>query len=200
MLSKIDKTKFNTLIEINVLINSNYGDIHALLAKILESATRLCQSEASSLLLVNEERQELYFETALGSKGPQVKKFTVKFGEGIAGWVAAHNKSLIVNDVENEKLHLKKIADLIGYPSKTILAVPMRLKNECIGVIELLNKKGGRGFIQDDCEWLEIFANQAALAIGNAQNLEKVRNEVKSLKEALNKDGGYHDFIVKARL
>jgi Nif-specific regulatory protein len=198
MLSKIDKSKFNTLIEINVLINSNYGDIHALLAKILESATRLCQSEASSLLLVNREKQELYFEAALGSKGSQVKKFTVKFGEGIAGWVAAHNKSIIVNDVENEKLHLKKIAELIDYPSKTMLAVPMRLKNECIGVIELLNKKDSRGFTQDDCEWLEIFANQAALAIGNAQNLEKVRNEVKSLKEALNKDGGYHVFIAKS--
>jgi Nif-specific regulatory protein len=198
MLSKIDKTKFNTLIEINVLINSNYGDIHALLAKILESATRLCQSEASSLLLVNEEKQGLYFEAALGSKGSEVKKFTVKLGEGIAGWVAAHNKSIIVNDVENEKLHLKKIADMINYPSKTMLAVPMRLKNECIGVIELLNKKGSRGFTQDDCEWLEIFANQAALAIGNAQNLEKVRNEVKSLKEALNKDGGYHVFIAKS--
>jgi Nif-specific regulatory protein len=198
MLSKIDKTKFNTLIEINVLINSNYGDIHALLVRILESATRLCQSEASSLLLVNQERQELYFEAALGSKGSAVKNFTVKLGEGIAGWVAAHNKSIIVNDVENEKLHLKKIADMIDYPSKTMLAVPMRLKNECIGVIELLNKRGSRGFTQDDCEWLEIFANQAALAIGNAQNLEKVRNEVKSLKEALGKDNGYHVFIAKS--
>ncbi|MDR2050130.1 MAG: sigma 54-interacting transcriptional regulator [Treponema sp.] len=198
MLSKIDKTKFNTLIEINVLINSNYGDIHALLVRILESATRLCQSEASSLLLVNRERQELYFEAALGSKGSEVKKFTVKFGEGIAGWVAAHDKSIIVNDVENEKLHLKKIADMIDYPSKTMLAVPMRLKNECIGVIELLNKKNSRGFTEDDREWLEIFANQAALAIGNAQNLEKVRNEVKSLKEALGKNGGYHVFIAKS--
>jgi Nif-specific regulatory protein len=198
MLSKIDKNKFNTLIEINVLINSNYGDIHALLVRILESATRLCQSEASSLLLVNREKQELYFEAVMGSRRPEVKKFTVKRGEGIAGWVAAHNKSLIVNDVENEKLHLKKIADMVDYPSKTMLAVPLRLKNECIGVIELLNKKDSKGFIQDDCEWLEIFANQAALAIGNAQNLEKVRNEVKSLKEALGKDNGYHVFIAKS--
>ncbi|MDR0403168.1 MAG: sigma 54-interacting transcriptional regulator [Treponema sp.] len=196
MLSKIDKTKFNTLIEINVLINSNYGDIHALLVQILESATRLCQSEASSLLLVNREKRELYFEAALGSKGSEVKNFTVKLGEGIAGWVATHNKSIIVNDVKNEKLHLKKIADMIDYPSKTMLAVPMRLKNECIGVIELLNKKGSGGFTQDDCDWLEIFANQAALAIGNAQNLEKVRNEVESLKEALGKD--YHVFIAKS--
>ena len=68
MLAKIDTKKFNTLIEINALINSNYGNLHALLTEILDSATRLCQGEASSLLLVDHEKQELYFEVALGSK------------------------------------------------------------------------------------------------------------------------------------
>ncbi|MDR1507870.1 MAG: sigma 54-interacting transcriptional regulator [Treponema sp.] len=198
MLSKIDKTKFNTLIEISALINSDYRNIHALLTQILESASRLCQSEAASLLLVNHIRQELYFEVALGSKGSAVKNFTVKFGEGIAGWVAAHNKSIIVNDVENEKLHLKKIAVLVNYPPKTMLAVPLRLKNECIGVIELLNKKDNMVFSRDDCEWLEIFANQAALAIGNARNFESVQDEIQSLKQELHKDKGYHVFIAKS--
>jgi Nif-specific regulatory protein len=198
MLSKIDVQKFNTLIEINALINSHYSDVHSLLTQILDSATRLCEGEASSLLLVNHETQELYFEVALGSKGAEVKKFTVKLGEGIVGWVAKHNKSIIVNDVINDKRHLSAISKQIGYPSKTIMAVPMRNKGECIGVIELLNKKNEKYFSQDDLEWLEIFANQAALAIQNAKSFEKVRDEIRLLQDQIKTDQGYHTLIAKS--
>ncbi|MFP3043004.1 sigma 54-interacting transcriptional regulator [Treponema primitia] len=198
MLSAIDVQKFNTLIEINALINSNYTDVNSLLTEILESATRLCEGEASSLLMVNRENQELRFEIALGTKGAEVKKFTVKFGEGIAGWVAQHNKSIIVNDVINDKRHLSSISERIGYPSTTMLAVPMRSKDECIGVIELLNKKENKIFTQDDLEWLEIFANQAALAIQNARNFEQVRVEIESLQDQIKNDKGYHTMIAKS--
>ncbi|MDR1288518.1 MAG: sigma 54-interacting transcriptional regulator [Treponema sp.] len=198
MLSKIDVQKFNTLIEINTLINSNYQDVHALLTQILDSATRLCGGEASSMLLVDKENQELYFEVALGIKGPEVKQFTVKLGEGIAGWVAQHNKSIIVNDVSSDKRHLRAISNHINYPSKTMMAVPMRIKDECIGVIELLNKKDEKDFVQEDLEWLEIFANQAALAITNAKSMEKAWNEIQILQDQLKTDQGYHTMVAKS--
>ncbi|MDR1419253.1 MAG: sigma 54-interacting transcriptional regulator [Treponema sp.] len=198
MLSKIDVQKFNTLIEINTLINSNYQDVHALLTQILDSATRLCGGEASSMLLVDKENQELYFEVALGNKGPDVKQFTVKLGEGIAGWVARHNKSIIINDVPSDKRHLRAISNHINYPSKTMMAVPMRIKDECIGVIELLNKKDEKDFVQEDLEWLEIFANQAALAITNAKSIEKAWNEIQILQDQLKTDQGYHTLVAKS--
>ncbi|MDR1306600.1 MAG: sigma 54-interacting transcriptional regulator [Treponema sp.] len=198
MLSKIDANKFNTLIEINALINSTVTDLHSLLVRILDSATKLCRGEASSLLLVKKETQELYFEVALGSKGAEAAKFTVKLDEGIAGWVATHRRSLIVNDVEHDKRHLKKISEKTGYPSRTMMAVPMRLKDECIGVIEILNKRGNDYFTQDDLEWLEIFANQAALAIRNTQSFEKVRGEMNLLQTELGKNKEYHTLIAKS--
>jgi Nif-specific regulatory protein len=198
MLSSIDVRKFDTLIEINNLINSDYSDVHALLTQIVDSATRLCESEASSLLLVNEKSNELYFEVALGIKGADVKKYTVKMGEGIVGWVVRHNKSIVVNDVESDKRHLQSIAKQIGYPSKTMMAAPMRIKDKCIGVIELINKKNGKDFSQDDLEWLEIFANQAALALRNAQSFEKAQDTIQLLQDQLNIDHGYHTFIAKS--
>ena len=67
--NSIDAEKLNALIEINTLINSNYSDINALLAHILESAMRLVEGEASSLLLVASNRKTLRFEIALGPKG-----------------------------------------------------------------------------------------------------------------------------------
>jgi Nif-specific regulatory protein len=197
MLSKIDARKFNTLIEINALINSNYSDVNELLTRILDSATVLCQGDASSLLLMKE-TGELYFEVALGTAGAAIKHYTVKKGEGIAGWVALHNKSIIVNDVENDKRHLKNIPEEIHYTSKTILAVPMRVKDECIGVIEVINKKNGKHFTQEDLEWIEIFANLAGIAIVNTRSIEKARNEIELLHDQLKIDQGYHTLIAKS--
>jgi len=91
--SAIDRNKFDTLIEINALINSEYSDGKELLRTIIESATRLMEAEASSLLLVNPENNKLYFEISLGTKGPEVQRFSLNMGEGIAGWVAANNRS-----------------------------------------------------------------------------------------------------------
>jgi Nif-specific regulatory protein len=198
MLTTIDVRKFNTLIEINNLINSNYADVHVLLTQIIEAATMLSECEASSLLLVNQKSNELYFEVALGNKGPDVKKYTVKMGEGIAGWVARHNTSLIINDVENDRRHLHSIPEQIGYPSKTMMAVPMRIKDTCIGVIELINKKNGKDFTHDDLEWLEIFANQTAITIQNAQSYVKAQDTIQLLQDQLKNDQGYHTFIAKS--
>jgi len=198
MLTSIDVRKFNTLIEINTLINSNYTDVRSLLTLILESATKLCEGEASSLLLVDKDSNKLFFEIALGSKGPDLKKFSINMGEGIAGWVAQHNTSLIVNDVESDRRHLSDISKKIDYPSRTMLAVPMRMKDECIGVIELINKKEGKYFSQDDLQWLEIFANQAAIAIWNARSYEKAREEIHFLQDQIQTDRGYHTLIAKS--
>ncbi|MDR0465193.1 MAG: sigma 54-interacting transcriptional regulator [Treponema sp.] len=197
MLSKIDVNKFHTLIEINSLINSNYRDIHGLLSRIMESATLLSCAEASSLLLLDREKGALFFEVALGYKGKDVKKYTVKLGEGIAGWAAQKNKSLIVNDVQNDKRHLSIIGEEINYKSKTIMAVPMRIKDDCIGVLEVINKKDDADFLQDDLEWLEIFANQAALAIVNAKNMEEARSKIETLESRIQSDQ-YHKIITKS--
>jgi Nif-specific regulatory protein len=169
-----------------------------LLTLILESATKLCEGEASSLLLVDKDSNKLFFEIALGAKGPDLKKFSINMGEGIAGWVAQHNTSLIVNDVESDRRHLSDISKKIDYPSRTMLAVPMRMKDECIGVIELINKKEGKYFSQDDLQWLEIFANQAAIAIWNARSYEKAREEIHFLQDQIQTDRGYHTLIAKS--
>ena len=195
MLSKIDAHKFNTLIEINTLINSNYGDVHALLHRILESVTRLCGGEASSLLLVDKEKQELFFVVATGTKSHEIKQFTVKLGEGITGWVAEHNKSIIVNDVASDIRHVSKQGN---FPSITMMAVPMRIKNACIGVIEVNNKLDAEGFTHDDLEWLEIFANQAALAIVNTKSIEQAHKDIKILEEQLDTNQSFHTMITKS--
>ncbi|HEQ72270.1 MAG TPA: GAF domain-containing protein, partial [Spirochaetia bacterium] len=179
----INTKKLETLIEINTLINSNYEDIRVLLTRIIESATRLTEGEASSLILENPEDRMLYFEIALGEKGTEVKRFALKSGEGIAGWVYEKNRSLIVNDVSADKRYSPEISQQIRYPTKSMLAVPMRVKEKCVGVIEILNKNGGKNFTEEDLQWLEIFATQAAIAIENARSFQRVKKEVFELHD-----------------
>jgi len=200
MLSKIDVEKFNTLIETNALINSNYADLNFLLTQILSSATRLCQGEASSLLLVNKETQELYFEVSLGGAGAEVKRYNIKMGEGIAGWVAAHNRSIIVNDAESDTRHRHDISRKVNYISKTMMAVPMRVKEECLGVIEIINKKGGTLFTDEDLEWLEIFATQAGIAVVNARSVEKARDKIEQLHEQIGSEIEHRKIIAKSQI
>ena len=197
MLSKIDVYKFNTLIETNALINSNYADLNSLLTQILESATQLCGGEACSLLLVNKETQELHFEISVGGAGSEVKRFTIKMGEGIAGWVAAHNRSIIVQDAESDERHRQEAKDT-NFPSKAMMAVPMRVKDECLGVIEITNKKDGKQFTQEDLEWLEIFATQAGIAVVNARSIEKVRTKIDQLHEQIESNMEHHTIIAKS--
>lgn len=196
--SGVDIRKLETLIEINARINSDYTDPGGLLQTILESATRLSEGEASSLLLLRPENNKLYFEIALGSKGPEVKKYSLNLGEGIAGWVAQNNRSLVVNDVDQDNRFLADISRQIGYPTRSILAVPMRIRDRCVGVIEMINKRDGKLFDEDDRQWLEIFATQAALAIQNARSFQRARQEIVLLQDRVTNHQGFHSFICES--
>jgi Nif-specific regulatory protein len=193
--SRPDAERLQTLIEINSLINSEVQDGKTLLTRILESATRLTGGEASSLLLVNREDGRLYFEIALGTKGREVQQYSLRMGEGIAGWVAENRTSLVVNDVDRDERFFSDISKKVGFPTDSILAVPMLLKETCIGVIEIINKQDGGSFDDDDLQWLEVFAGQAAIALRNAEEYQKVRNEVHALQDQLRGNDGYHTFV-----
>ncbi|MDR0512642.1 MAG: sigma 54-interacting transcriptional regulator [Treponema sp.] len=198
MLAKIDAKKFNTLIEANALINSDYADLNSLLTNIVDLATKLCEGEASCLLLVNDEKKELYFEVSLGGAGKEVKRFTMKIGEGIAGWVALHNKSIIVDSVQNDSRHRRDISQELKYTAENMLAVPMRVKDQCVGVIEIINKKNGKNFTQEDMEWLEIFATQAGIALVNARSMETAQSKIEQLQDSSNPRIESHSLIAKS--
>jgi len=197
---EIDRNKFDTLIEINTLINSAYTDIRDLLTKIIEFATKLTAGEASSLLLVNPQNNKLYFEIALGTKGADVKRFSLKKGEGIAGWVYENNRSLIVNDVSTDNRFYADISKKIDFTTTSILAVPMQIKEKCIGVIEIINKQNEQKFNEEDLQWLEIFATQAGIAIQNARSFQQAQEEIHLLQEQVQAEKGYHTFIGESKV
>ncbi|MBI2251409.1 MAG: GAF domain-containing protein [Armatimonadetes bacterium] len=154
---------------------SSIHDLDELLEKIMEVTKEVCDAEASSILLMDEENQELYFKVALGEKGEKVKRIRFSVKEGIAGYVARERKNLIVNDVKNDPRHLKRADEISAFETKSIACVPIIWENNLIGVIQALNKRT-KGFNNDDLNYLGILASQAAVAIDNSQNLEKLQN------------------------
>jgi Nif-specific regulatory protein len=79
------------------------------------------------------------------------------------------------------------------------MAVPIRVKDECLGVIELINKRGGRSFNEEDQEWLEIFATQAGIAIVNARSMEKAHDKINQLLHEQIKSGvPHHPMVAKS--
>lgn len=195
-LNSIDVEKLKTLVEINTRINSSYSDVNALLVYILESAMRLVKCESSSLLLVNKKDNTLRFVVALGPKGAEAINIPVN-KNSIAGWVADNNKCLITNDVENDPRFYSMVQQKTGYITKTMVAIPMHVKNECIGVIELINKAEGNKFNEDDLQILELLANQAGIAYQNADNYRDAQNRISVLQEAA-KNSEYHTFVAKS--
>lgn len=193
--STLEVDRLKTLVEINALINSSYSDINALLVYILESAMRLVECESSSLLLLDKDSSILRFKVALGPAGPKVMNIPVDINNSIAGWVLNNNKSLIVNDVQTDSRFSSVVQRQTGYKSENMIAVPMRVGGDCIGVIELLNKVDSQKFTNSDLEILELLSIQVSVAYQNADRYLLAQNEIRALQNTIASGFEYHSFI-----
>jgi putative nucleotidyltransferase with HDIG domain len=151
-------------------------DLDVLLNKIIKYAAMIVKAEAASILLLDKEKNELYFKASLGKKSNEIKKYKVKVGEGIAGWVAKKGKSLIVNDVAKDTRWAKKIDTSTKFKTKSLICVPLILEKEIMGVMEVINKKDKECFDKKDEDILNSFANQVVIALRNANIIEDLNN------------------------
>ncbi|OPX17532.1 hypothetical protein BXT86_06005 [candidate division WOR-3 bacterium 4484_100] len=126
---------------------------------IMEKIAHLIKAEGWSVLLLDQERQELIFEAATGEAGKKLLGMRLKVGQGVAGWVARYGRSLIVPDVSKDPRFYSGVDKKTKFTTKSILCVPMKSRDRIIGVVEVVNKIGGEPFNQDD---LKIFENLVA--------------------------------------
>lgn len=164
---------------------SSVQDLDKLLELIIESAARVVKAKAASLLLVEAKSKTLYFQVATGEKKNEVKDYRVKMGQGIAGHVALTGDPLLIEDVSKDPRWYKEISESLGFETQSIACVPLRLGKEIIGVVQLIDKENGRPIKNSDMALLDEFASLAALAIRNAQNIQKTKREIRDLREEL---------------
>jgi Nif-specific regulatory protein len=170
-------------------------DLNQLLELILMTGTRIMRAKASSLLLLDQKSQKLYFKVTTGTQKDAVKNFEIKLGQGIAGHVAKTGEPLLIKDVAKDSRWYRSISDQIGFKTRSILCVPMKVESKIIGIIEFINKANGESFQKNDLELLSVFADLAAHAIANARKFQLVERENQGLKESLGLD---HQIIGKS--
>jgi len=128
-------------------------------------------AESASLMMTIPESKELEFRVVLGPKAQKVKPFRLPIGKGIAGWVAKTGKSILIPDAYKDPRFDPSFDKRSGYVTRSILCVPMIYKNKIIGVMNVLNRKDGKPFTENDMRLFTIFASQAALSVENARLL-----------------------------
>lgn len=175
--------KLLTLYRIGALLNSSL-DLQVIQKRAMEAITNLVNCEAGSLLLVDEEKGELYFQIALGEKGEQVKEIRLKIGEGIAGWVAKEGKPVIVHDVTKDPRWFRKADEKTKFKTRNMVCVPVKTHEKVIGVIQAINKRRGK-FSKEDQKLLEHMSNQLSIAIENARLYEELRKTFFETSQAL---------------
>jgi signal transduction histidine kinase len=162
--------RLSRLVEISVTLNSTL-DLDRLLQFIVESAADLLESEEASILLADEKTHELSFLAATGRDPLELRKIPVPFEGSIAGTVFREEKPLIINEVESDTRHFSNISESINFEVRSLIAVPLRIRDKVTGVLEALNKRQGH-FDEMDLQTLSNIASQAAVAVNNARLVE----------------------------
>jgi serine phosphatase RsbU (regulator of sigma subunit) len=178
----------NMLYEISSDLTSQL-DLKQLLKTTLERIQAALKAPAASLFAV--EGDQLVLQVALGEFGEQIRPFCIPIDQGIAGWVVQNRQGVVVNDLQNDPRFYRHTDNQSGFITKNLIAAPLLVKEQAIGMIELFNKPGG--FTNQDLALLTAIASSAAIAIDNARlyqsAVEKGRME-RELQVAFNVQKG----------
>ena len=160
-------------------------DLDRLLQLAAERTRTLLEVEGSAVILLDAERQELYFRVAEDVRPGAERRFReVRFpaDRGIAGWVLREGVAALVPDVEQDPRHYGGVDAETGTTTKSLLSVPLRTKDRTLGVLTAVNKLD-RPFVPEDARVLQLFANQLALAIENVRLIQALQAAQDRLRE-----------------
>ncbi len=184
IIRKIGREQLEILFEMASSLSSTL-ELSKILDIIIESAKNLLKAEASSLLLLDETTNELYFASVSGEVSERLKNLTVPIDKGIAGACVREGRPKIVNDTSRDKDFYQKIDKSTGFVTRSIIAAPLIISGKTIGVIEVLNKKDSQQWTEEDKNLLLIIAYQSAQVIQNAQNHLRIHEYKDLLKDEI---------------
>jgi len=149
-------------------------DLDSILQTIMQKMAAYFRPETWSLLMVDEEQQELYFAIAVGSHAESLKNVRLKLDEGIAGHVAKSGNREIVPDVMTDARFAKRIDEMTKLETRSIICFPLKSRLRVLGVIQLVNVKM-ENFTSQEEFFLQSLCDYAAIAIENARAVEKIQ-------------------------
>lgn len=176
-------TQLEQLLRISGLLSSTL-DLNRLLQLIIDTAAQITGSEAASILLEDTRTGGLSFAAATGSSIEELQRIQVPIEGSLAGTIYKTGEPLIVGNASQDPRHFNGVDKSIAHQTRSLLGVPLRVRNRSIGVLEALNKRDNADFMPEDVLVLSTLASQAAIAIENARlvaNLQEANRRLAKL-------------------
>jgi len=161
-------------------------DLDQVLITVTEEIRRLLNVVAASVWLIDPETDELVCRQATGAQSEVVRGWRLAPGQGLAGLAARSGESLIVADAQTDERHFKGVDQETNLPLRSILTIPLRVKQNIIGVIQVVDTEASR-FSTTDLALLESMSTTAGTAIDNARLVEALHQYTTEL-EARNEE------------
>lgn len=176
--------KFSLLFELSRAFSSLI-ELEELLPYIVAQTKQVLQAESCALLLLDQEKHELYFPVTSDMSAEiegRLKDIRFPAHKGVAGWVLQHGKPTLVPDVTRDRRFYGGVDRQSGAHTRDLLCAPLRTRHGVLGVIELRNKQNGT-FSESDLMFLDALAGSVAVAIENARFYQQIRQSEARLKE-----------------
>jgi two-component system NtrC family sensor kinase len=171
-----------TLNEINKIITSSL-DLDQILSQAMHGIQRILHVEAGALLLLDEDSGLLEFKKILSGSQERLVDFRLRLGEGIAGHVAQNGEPLLVLDAQNDPRFCPRVDEALAFATRSILCVPLKVKDRIIGVIEVINRLDSP-FDENDLWLLDYMAGSVAIALENARLYTELSDFARELEKS----------------
>lgn len=164
-------------------------DLEKVLNRVVEAAVFLTGAEEGFLLLVDKGTNELYMRAAQGLSQKEARSFRIKVEDSLSGQVVTTGRPIMISSVQNQEAFALKT----GYLVKALLHVPLKLKEEVIGVLSVHNRISSRPFTLNDLRALTILVGYAAVAIENAQRYQSLEEKARQLSQRFARGAGIQE-------
>ncbi len=191
------ESQLRSVLEVSNLINSS-RELNEMIEKVLYSARKVTRAESASLFQIDEKTGELYFEIISGDKESGLTGIRIPPGKGIVGKAADTGQPILVNDVSKDPQFYADVDKISQWVTRNLLAAPLLINGEAIGVIEVLNTIDRPHFTDHDLEIFQSFSDSVAIAIQRRRLLDDLQKTNTALQKRLKEVSILHS--VAARL
>jgi len=178
------RRELSALLKSSALINSSLQTTDVL-NFAMKAAEEFMEAEASSVFELDSEKGEIFVRLARGEKGGFIQARRLKPGEGIAGWVIQNGEPVIVEDVQKEGRFSDRFDKETGFRTRSLICVPLTIREKTVGAIQVINKKNGASFTEEDTELLTALGQQIAVALDNAKLYQRLEENFKLTEKEL---------------
>jgi Nif-specific regulatory protein len=180
------EASLHDILEASAIINSKL-ELNHVLEQVILHATKLTNSVAASIILCDSD-EDLVIRYATGPASDVISNIRFPVAKGIAGHCIGTGKIVVVFDAKKNPHHFAEIDKVSGFKTESVLCVPLCVKGKTIGCVELLNKRDGTLFNEDDIAVATIMSNFAAVSVSNARSYDNLQRTNYALKSELGSD------------